>query len=78
MAKVQKFEELKIWQVAREIAKCVYELTIPYFLNRFPAQSSLFRDCLVARGVVLVQAARTPLPLCLGVSCPTYFARRLT
>ena len=22
MAKVQKFEELKIWQVAREIAKC--------------------------------------------------------
>ena len=27
MAKVQKFEELKIWQVAREIAKRVYELT---------------------------------------------------
>ena len=27
MAKVQKFEELKIWQVAREVAKRVYELT---------------------------------------------------
>ena len=27
MAKVQKFEELKIWQVAREIAKWVYVLT---------------------------------------------------
>ena len=27
MAKVQKFEELKIWQIAREIAKCVYALT---------------------------------------------------
>ena len=27
MAKVQKFEELKIWQVAREVAKRVYALT---------------------------------------------------
>lgn len=27
MAKVQKFEELKIWQVARQIARQVYALT---------------------------------------------------
>ena len=25
MAKVQKFEELKIWQIAREVAKCLYD-----------------------------------------------------